>query len=38
MATVKLQGEGTEPNQIVEVEKDSFAHKKLLLRGWVEVK
>ena len=38
MATVKLQGEGIKPNEIIEVEKDSFAHKKLLLRGWVEVK
>lgn len=37
MEKVKLQGDGITPNQIVEVERGSVVHKKLLANGWVEV-
>lgn len=38
MATIKLQGDGIEPNQIIEVEVGSALHQKLINMGFVEVK
>jgi len=37
MALVKLKGDGIEPNQIIEVERDSPQHKKALVMGFVEI-
>jgi hypothetical protein len=37
MEKVKLMGDALKPDQIIEVEKGSSVHKKLLANGWIEV-
>ena len=37
MEKVKLMGDGLKPDQIIEVERGSSVHNKLLVNGWVEV-